>query len=103
MNKTDLVNHVAEVADLTKVNAEKAIKATFEAVSTALKNGDSVTLIGFGTFSVMEKQARTGKNPRTGETIEIPARKTAKFKAGKTLKDLVNPVVEAPKKKGKKK
>ncbi len=103
MNKTDLVNSVAGATALSKVNAEKAIKATFDAISGALKSGDSVTLIGFGTFSVMEKQARTGKNPRTGATIQIPARKSAKFKAGKALKEMVNPSKEAAKKKGKKK
>lgn len=103
MNKTDLINSVAESADMTKVNAEKAIKATFNAIAGALKAGDSVTLIGFGTFSVMEKQARTGKNPQTGATIQIPAKKVAKFKAGKAIQEMVNPPKEVPKKKGKKK
>lgn len=103
MNKTDLINSVAENADVTKVNAEKAIKATFMAISNALKSGESVTLIGFGTFSIMEKQARSGKNPQTGATIQIPAKKVAKFKAGKALQEMVNPPKEVPKKKGKKK
>jgi DNA-binding protein HU-beta len=100
MNKTDLINAVAESASLTKVAAEKAIKATFDAISGELKNGGSVTLIGFGTFSVIERKARNGKNPQTGQTIKIPAKKVAKFKPGKALAEAVNP---APAKKAKKK
>ncbi len=100
MNKTDLINAVAEGAGLTKVAAEKAIKATLDAISNELKNGGTITLIGFGTFSVIERKARNGKNPQTGETIKIPAKKVAKFKPGKALQDAVNP---APSKKTKKK
>lgn len=104
MNKTDLINAVAEGAELTKINAEKAIKSTLDAITQALKAGDSVTLIGFGTFSVMNKQARTGKNPQTGATIQIPAKKVAKFKPGKALAEVVNPTKGGAKaKKAKKK
>jgi len=102
MNKTDLINAVAEGAEVTKVAAEKAIKATFDAVSKELGAGGSVTLIGFGTFSVMERKARTGKNPQTGATIQIAAKKVAKFKPGKALSELVNPPKAVKKGKGKK-
>ncbi|MDX9790822.1 MAG: HU family DNA-binding protein [Candidatus Kapaibacterium sp.] len=101
MNKADLVHKVAEGADIKKADAERAIKATFEAVSNELAEGGNVTLIGFGTFSVVHKQARTGKNPQTGEVIQIAAKKVAKFKPGKALAELVNPVPEP--KQGKKK
>lgn len=89
MNKTDLVNAIAEKANLTKADAANALKATLEAIATALENDDKVALIGFGTFSVAEKAARTGFNPRTKEAIEIPARKTVKFKAGADLADKI--------------
>lgn len=89
MNKTELVNAVAEKAGLSKVNAKAAVDATLEAVSAALAEGDKISLIGFGTFSVAEKTARTGFNPRTKEAIEIPARKTIKFKAGAELSEKV--------------
>lgn len=85
MNKTDLVNAIAEKANLTKADAKLALDATLEAITGALRNDDKVALIGFGTFSVTEKAARTGINPRTKEKIEIPARKVVKFKAGADL------------------
>jgi len=96
MNKSDLINAVAAEAGLTKVEAEKAIKSTMGAITNELASGGNVTLIGFGTFSVVQKQARTGKNPQTGASIEIAAKKVAKFKPGKALAELVNPVVVAP-------
>lgn len=89
MNKTELVNAVAEKAGISKVNAKAAVDAAMEAVANALAEGDKISLIGFGTFSVAEKAARTGFNPRTKEAIEIPARKTIKFKAGADLADKV--------------
>lgn len=89
MNKTELVNAVAEKAGISKVNAKAAVDAAMEVVANALAEGDKISLIGFGTFSVAEKAARTGFNPRTKEAIEIPARKTIKFKAGADLADKV--------------
>jgi len=89
LNKTDLINTVAKDTGLTKVDAEKAIKSTLDSVSKELKKGGSVTLIGFGTFSVYKRAARKGKNPRTGETIKIKARKVPKFKPGKALNEMV--------------
>lgn len=89
MNKTELVNAIAEQANLTKVQAKAALDATIAAVSNALAEGDKVALIGFGTFSVTEKGERTGINPRTKETIKIEARKVVKFKAGAELCDKV--------------
>lgn len=85
MNKTELVNAVSEKAGLSKTDAQKAVDAFVETVSEALKEGDKVALLGFGTFSVAEKAARKGFNPRTKEEIEIPARKVAKFKPGTAL------------------
>lgn len=85
MNKTELVNAVAEKAGLTKVDAKSAVDATIEAIGEALAQNDKIALIGFGTFSVVEKDARTGINPRTKEKVEIPARKVVKFKAGAEL------------------
>lgn len=90
MNKSQLISAVAASAGVTKVDAEKAIKATFDAVAGELGNGGSVTLIGFGTFSVYERKERMGKNPRSGESIKIPAKKVAKFKPGKALIELVD-------------
>ena len=90
MNKTELVAAIAEKADLTKTDSEKAVKAFIEAVGDALKAGDKVQLVGFGTFEVSERPARTGHNPRTGKAIKIPASKAPKFKAGKALKDSLN-------------
>lgn len=89
MNKTELVAAIAEKADLSKKDAEAALKAFVDSVSEALKEGDKVSLVGFGTFEVSERSARTGRNPQTGETIEIAASRSPKFKAGKALKDLV--------------
>lgn len=87
MNKTELINSIAEKAGLTKVQAKAALEAAVNTVSEQLAKGDKVALIGFGTFSVAEKTARKGINPRTKETIEIPARKAVKFKAGAELND----------------
>ncbi len=85
MNKTELINAIAEKANLTKVDAKNALDATLDAIAGALAANDKVALLGFGTFSVQEKDARTGINPRTKEKIEIPARKAVKFKAGADL------------------
>ena len=85
MNKSELVAAVAAQAGLTKVQAQKAVEATVDAIAGALKNGDKVQLVGFGTFSVVEKAAREGVNPATGAKIQIPAKKVAKFKAGAGL------------------
>jgi len=90
LTKADLVNAIAEKAELTKADAEKALKAFSDTVTEALKAGDKVALVGFGTFSVGDRAARTGKNPQTGAEIQIPAAKVPKFKAGKALKDAVN-------------
>ena len=89
MNKTELVAAVAAKAELSKKDAEAAVTAVFDAVKDALADGDKVSLIGFGTFSVKERAAREGLNPRTKETITIPATKVPAFKAGKALKDAV--------------
>lgn len=89
MNKTELINAIAEKANLTKVDAKAALDACLEAVGEALVKNDKVTLIGFGTFSVAEKGARTGINPKTRAKIEIPARKAVKFKAGAELSEKV--------------
>lgn len=89
MNKTELVAAVAAKAELSKKDAEAAVKAVLDAVTEALADGDKVALVGFGTFEVKERAARTGKNPRTGETIEIPASKIPSFKAGAALKNAV--------------
>ncbi|MBE7044281.1 MAG: HU family DNA-binding protein [Ruminococcaceae bacterium] len=90
MNKTELVAAIAEKAGLSKKDAEKALGATIDAISAALAEGDKVQLVGFGTFEVRAREARTGKNPRTGEAIKIAASKAPAFKAGKALKDIVN-------------
>ena len=90
MNKAELVQAVADAANITKADAGRAVNAVVESVSSALKNGDQVTLIGFGTFSVRERAARTGRNPRTGEPITIAAAKVPGFKPGKALKESVN-------------
>ncbi len=90
MNKTELVAAVAEQAGLSKKDAEAAVKAFTDVVSDALKNGDKIQLVGFGTFEVSERAAREGRNPKTGESMKIEACKTPKFKAGKALKDMVN-------------
>ena len=90
MNKADFIEAVADAAELTKADAGRAVDAMIAAVTKALKKGDSVTLVGFGTFSVRKRGARTGRNPRTGDTIKIPAAKTAKFTAGAALKKAIN-------------
>ena len=90
MNKAELIAAVAENAELTKKDAEKAVKAFIEVVTDELKKGEKVQLVGFGTFEVSERAAREGRNPQTGETMEIKASKTPKFKAGKALKDMMN-------------
>lgn len=90
MTKADLVNAMAEKAGLSKTDAERALKAFTDAVSDALKAGEKVALVGFGTFSVGQRAARTGQNPQTGDKIQIAAANTPKFKAGKALKDSVN-------------
>jgi DNA-binding protein HU-beta len=87
MNKTDLVSKVAELSELTKKDATKAVDAIFDAITEALKNGDKVQLVGFGNFEVRERSARKGRNPQTGEEISISASKTPAFKPGKALKD----------------
>ena len=90
MNKTDLIEIVAKEANLKKKEAEAAVSAVFGAVEQALVNGDKVQLIGFGTFEVKGRAAKTGRNPATGAAIQIAASKQIKFSAGKTLKDKVN-------------
>jgi DNA-binding protein HU-beta len=90
MNKADFVSAVADAAELTKVDAAKAVEAVVEVVKKALKKGDTVSLVGFGTFSVRKRAARQGRNPRTGQTIKIKASKNPSFKAGKALKDALN-------------
>jgi DNA-binding protein HU-beta len=90
MSKQELVNHIADQAGLSKKDAEAALAGFVGGVKASLKKGDSVTLVGFGTFSVSQRGARTGRNPQTGATINIPARKAPVFKAGKALKEAVN-------------
>lgn len=90
MNKLDLIAEVAKNTGLTKTDATKATDALLDAVTSALKKGDEVRLVGFGTFSVASREATTGRNPRTGEEIKIAASKQPKFKAGKVLKDALN-------------
>ena len=90
MNKTELVAAIAEKTELTKKDSEKALKAFIDVVTEELKKGEKVQLVGFGTFEVAKRNARTGKNPQTGAAIKIPASKAPKFKAGKALKETVN-------------
>ena len=90
MNKTELIAAIAEKAELSKKDSEKALKAFIETDTAELKAGEKIQLVGFGTFEVSERAARTGKNPQTGKTIKIKASKAPKFKAGKALKDEVN-------------
>jgi DNA-binding protein HU-beta len=90
MNKSELIDAVAEAADISKAAAGRALDGFVGSVTEALKNGEQVSLIGFGTFSVKDRAARTGRNPQTGDTIEIAASKIPGFKAGKALKDAVN-------------
>ena len=90
MNKTELIDQIAEAAEISKAAAGRALDATVAAVKESLKNGDSVSLIGFGTFYVGERAARTGRNPRTGKELSIEAAKVPKFRPGKALKDALN-------------
>ena len=89
MNKAELIHAIAASTDLTKKDAEKALAATLDAITTALAEGDKVQIVGFGSFEVKKKAAHMGRNPRTGETMEIAASKNPTFKAGKALKDAV--------------
>jgi len=90
VNKTELVDLIAEESDVSKAAAGRALDAMIRAVTHTLSNGDQVTLVGFGTFSVRDRAARTGRNPKTGETIQIKAAKVPTFKAGKAFKDALN-------------
>ncbi len=90
MNKNELIDSMAAEAGMTKSNTAVALDAIVASITSALKKGDEVRLVGFGTFAVSKRAATTARNPRTGETIKIPAKKQAKFKAGKTLQDSVN-------------
>ena len=102
MNKTELVAAISEKTELTKKDSEKALKALIDVVAEELKKGEKVQLVGFGTFEVSERAARTGKNPQTGAEIKIAACKAPKFKAGKALKDVVNTPAASAKKSKKK-
>ena len=90
MNKAEIIDAVADAADISKAAATRAVDGMLDAVTKALKKGDTVTLVGFGTFSVRKRAARSGRNPRTGEVIKIKASKAPGFKAGKALKDALN-------------
>jgi DNA-binding protein HU-beta len=90
VNKSELIDAIAKSADISKASAGDALDATLSAIKVALKKGQSVTLVGFGTFKVGKRAARTGRNPRTGDAIKIKAAKVPKFSAGKALKDAVN-------------
>ncbi len=90
MNKSDLIEHIAQQADISKAGASRALEAAIDAITDALKNGDSVSLVGFGTFVATEREARTGRNPRTGVAIKIAKAKVPKFRPGKALKDALN-------------
>lgn len=90
MNKSDLIDAVSDSAEISKAAAGRAVDGVLSAITDALSNGDQVSLVGFGTFLVRERAARSGRNPRTGETIQISAAKNPSFKAGKALKDAVN-------------
>lgn len=90
MNKTQLIEHISAKADISKADAGRALEAFIGAVKTTLKNNGTVTLVGFGTFGVSERAARSGRNPRTGEVIDIKEAKVPKFRPGKALRDAVN-------------
>ena len=90
MNKAEVIDAVAEAADISKAAAARALDGALDAITRALKSGDTVTLVGFGTFSVRKRAARTGRNPQTGETIQIKASMSPGFKPGKALKDAIN-------------
>ncbi len=89
MTKAELINAIREKIGLTKAESARVVDATIESITEALKKGDRITLVGFGTFSVVKRNARKGRNPKTGEIIKIPATKVPKFTPGKTLKDAV--------------
>lgn len=90
MNKNEFIDRVADLSNMSKADAMRAVDAVFDAITQALKRGDDVRLVGFGTFSAAKRKAREGRNPRTGETIQIPASTQPKFSAGKGLKDALN-------------
>jgi DNA-binding protein HU-beta len=90
MNKSELIEAMADAADISKAAAGRALEGMIDAITGAMKKGDTVSVVGFGTFQVRERAARTGRNPKTGESIEIKASKSPAFKAGKALKDAVN-------------
>lgn len=90
MNKTELIDHIAKTADISKAASSRAVEALIGAVRTTLKKNGTVTLVGFGTFSVGKRAARVGRNPRTGDEIKIKAAKVPKFRPGKALKDAIN-------------
>ncbi|MBV5317250.1 MAG: HU family DNA-binding protein [Desulfobulbaceae bacterium] len=89
MNKNELITHIAEASDISKEEASRALDGFISAVTDTMEKGDSLTLTGFGTFSVSERAARVGRNPQTGNAINIPAKKVVKFKVGKNLADIV--------------
>jgi DNA-binding protein HU-beta len=89
MNKTELIEHIAKQTELSKADAQRALEAVIGAVRTTLKKGGTVSLVGFGSFSVNKRPARTGRNPKTGEAMKIKAAKVPKFKPGKALKDAI--------------
>ena len=90
MNKSELIDHIAQQADISKATASRALEAAIDAITDTLKKGDSVSLVGFGTFVATEREARTGRNPRTGVAIKIAKAKVPKFRPGKALKDALN-------------
>lgn len=90
MNKSELIDYIATSADISKSSAARALEATLKAVENALKQGDEVALVGFGTFSAAQREERAGRNPKTGETITIEAARIPKFRPGKALKDALN-------------
>ncbi|MDZ7737270.1 MAG: HU family DNA-binding protein [Gammaproteobacteria bacterium] len=90
MNKAELIDAVAETADISKASAARALDGALDAITESLRKGDTVTLVGFGTFSVRQRAARSGRNPQTGETIKIKASKVPGFKPGKAFKDAIN-------------
>lgn len=90
MNKKELIESIADHAGINKAAAEKALNSTLMAISETLKNGDTISLVGFGTFSVAKREARQGKNPQNGDVIKIPAKNVVRFKAGKNLSETVN-------------
>jgi DNA-binding protein HU-beta len=90
VNKADMIEHIAQAAEVSRSAAERAVDAMVSAVKTSLKKGEEVTLVGFGTFYVGQREARTGRNPRTGEAVQIKASRVPRFRAGKALKDAIN-------------